>query len=164
MQMGEIRYSPALREVLDQPEPGMLTALLTLLIIAFLAATFLPLSSELVLIAMLQEAYSPVVLVAVATVGNVLGSCVNWWLGVFILRFRDRRWFYFSSAQIDRAQTWFNRYGVWTLLLAWVPLIGDPLTLMAGVMRVRFALFVLLVTVGKLLRYVFIAAATLSLI
>jgi len=141
----------------------MLTGYITLFTLAFLAATVLPLSSELLLIALLQEQGSATSLVLIATAGNVLGSCVNWFLGVSILRFRHKRWFYFSEAQIEKAQKGFNRYGTWSLLLAWVPVIGDPLTLLAGVMRVKFSAFLLLVTTGKLLRYIFIAYVTVSL-
>ncbi len=137
----------------------MLTGFLALFAVAFLAATLLPLSSEVLLLALLHQGYPAVALVLVATLGNVLGSCLNWWLGLFILRFRQRRWFWFSEAQIERAQGWFNRYGYWSLLLAWVPVIGDPLTLFAGVMRVRLAAFLPLVIAGKLLRYVFLVVA-----
>jgi membrane protein YqaA with SNARE-associated domain len=140
----------------------MLTGYLALFALAFLAATFLPLSSEILLVALLQGPHDATALVLVATLGNVLGSCVNWWLGIYLLRFQERRWFYFSAAQIARAQQWFHRYGQWSLLLAWVPVIGDPLTLLAGVMRVRFPVFLALVTLGKLLRYAFIAWMTLS--
>lgn len=141
----------------------MLTVYIALFTLAFLAATVLPLSSELLLIALLQEQHSVIALVLIATAGNVLGSCVNWFLGVSILRFRHKRWFYFSETQIEKAQKGFNRYGTWSLLLAWVPVIGDPLTLLAGVMRVKFSTFLLLVTTGKLFRYIFIAYVTVSL-
>jgi membrane protein YqaA with SNARE-associated domain len=140
----------------------MLTGYLGLFALAFLAATFLPLSSEILLVALLRAQHDATALVLIATTGNVLGSCVNWYMGVFLLRFRHKRWFYFSETQMLRAQQWFNRYGLWSLLLAWVPVIGDPLTLLAGVMRVRFPVFVLLVAIGKLLRYTFIAWATLA--
>lgn len=124
---------------------------------AFAAATILPFSSEAFLYVLLQSAPSPVLPVVIATAGNVLGSCVNWWLGREILRLRHKAWFYFDAKQIEKAQAWFGRYGLWTLLLAWVPVLGDPLTLIAGVMRVRFGLFLALVTLGKLGRYLFIA-------
>jgi len=127
---------------------------------AFIAATVLPFYSEAWLYLLLQDATSLPMIVApvlVATFGNVLGACVNWWLGRSLLRFAGRRWFYFSTAQIARAQTVFQRYGLWTLLLSWLPVVGDPLTLIAGVLRVRFAVFVLLVTAGKLARYAVIA-------
>jgi membrane protein YqaA with SNARE-associated domain len=127
--------------------------LLLLFASAFLAATLLPLSSELILLALLHDGGDAVLLWAVATLGNTLGSAVNWLLGRYLLHFQQRRWFYFSSAQIDRAQGWFQRYGFWSLLLAWVPLGGDALTLIAGVMRLRLWLFLLLVGSGKALRY-----------
>jgi membrane protein YqaA with SNARE-associated domain len=88
-----------------------------------------------------------------ATIGNTLGSCVNWFLGREIVRFRDRRWFPVSLQQLQKAQALFNRYGTWSLLLAWLPVVGDPLTLVAGVLRVRFVLFLMLVATGKGLRY-----------
>jgi membrane protein YqaA with SNARE-associated domain len=121
---------------------------------AFLAATILPFYSEVVLFALLRQGGDPLFLLVVATVGNTLGSVVNWWMGLFLLRFQNRRWFYFSPAQIARAQAWFQRYGVWTLLLAWMPVGGDPLTLVAGIMKVRLGIFLVLVALGKGLRYV----------
>jgi membrane protein YqaA with SNARE-associated domain len=93
-------------------------------------------------------------LVTVATAGNVLGSWVNWLLGLYLLKFKGCRWFYFKEPQIAKAQQWFNRYGVWTLLFAWVPLGGDALTLVAGIMRVPWPLFLVLVGIGKLARYI----------
>ncbi|MCB1666457.1 MAG: DedA family protein [Pseudomonadales bacterium] len=135
----------------------MLTEYLLLFLSAFIAATILPFYSEAFLYVLLQSAPSPLWPVLIATVGNVLGSCVNWWLGRSILQFRHRRWFYFNDGQIERAQRGFQRYGLWTLLFAWVPVLGDPLTLIAGVLRVRFGVFVLLVTIGKAARYCVIA-------
>lgn len=120
---------------------------------AFLAATILPFYSEFALVAMLAQGESPWVLLLVATAGNTLGSVVNWWLGLYLLHFKDRRWFYFSDRQIEGAQRWFNHYGLWTLLFAWLPLGGDALTLIAGIMKVRFRIFVVLVGLGKGLRY-----------
>ena len=139
----------------------MLIAYLALFFSALLAATILPFSSEVFLYALLQgeEGWTVTTLltIAVATLGNVLGACINWWLGMGLLRFRHTRWFYFDDKQIARAQAWFQRYGVWTLLLSWVPVVGDPLTLIAGFLRVRFALFLMLVTIGKLVRYLIVA-------
>ena len=74
-------------------------------------------------------------LVAVATAGNVLGSVVNWALGRFFAHFADRPWFPVSAAAFERATAWYGRFGVWSLLLAWLPVIGDPLTVAAGVLR-----------------------------
>ncbi len=139
----------------------MFTATLALFFSALLAATILPFSSEVFLYALLQGEESwtlmTVLTITAATLGNVLGACINWWLGRELLRFRHKRWYYFDDRQIARAQAWFQRYGAWTLLLSWVPVVGDPLTLIAGLLRVRFTLFLMLVATGKLLRYVFIA-------
>lgn len=121
---------------------------------AFLAATILPVSSEVVLFALLSAGGDPVALVVTATLGNTLGSVVNWILGLYLLHFQDRRWFYFSRARIQKAQRWFQHYGFWSLLLAWLPIAGDALTLIAGVMKVRLWLFLLLVGTGKALRYI----------
>ncbi|WP_237068495.1 YqaA family protein [Microbulbifer guangxiensis] len=131
----------------------MIVEILILFFSAFLAATILPFYSEVILFALLREGGDPMLLVVVATIGNTLGAVVNWYLGRYLLHFQDRRWFYFSHKQIARAQEWFQRYGFWTLLLAWMPVGGDALTLIAGIMRVRLWLFILLVGLGKGLRY-----------
>ena len=101
--------------------------------------------------------------VIVASAGNTLGAVINWYLGRYLLRFYGRRWFPVSDAAIARAQAWFNRYGTWSLLFAWLPVIGDPLTLVAGILRVRFDLFILLVAFGKTFRYVVVAMAATQL-
>ncbi len=121
---------------------------------AFLAATILPFYSEVVLFALLRNGGDSFWLVITATIGNTAGAVVNWWLGIYLLHFRERRWFYFNQHQIEKAQRWFQRYGFWTLLLAWMPIGGDVLTLVAGIMRVPLWLFLLLVGTGKGLRYV----------
>ena len=131
----------------------MLTSYVLLFASAFLAATILPFYSEFALFALANRGEPPWLVVAVATAGNTLGSVVNWALGLYLLHFKNRRWFYFSDAQISRAQHWFNRYGLWTLLFAWLPLGGDALTLIAGIMKVRWWIFVVLVAIGKGLRY-----------
>jgi membrane protein YqaA with SNARE-associated domain len=138
----------------------MITSYLVLFGSAFLAATILPFYSEVVLFALLREGGDPLALVATATLGNTLGAVVNWLLGRYLLHFQDRRWFYFSGAQIAKAQRWFQRYGFWSLLLAWMPVGGDALTLIAGTMKVRLWLFLLLVGSGKALRYVSVAFLT----
>ncbi len=123
---------------------------------ALLAATLLPGSSELLLFALLRQGRDPWLLLVTATLGNTLGSWLNWWLGLYLLRFQERRWFYFKPQQIARAQRRFQRYGLWSLLLAWLPVIGDALTLVAGVMRVHWVPFLLLVALGKGARYAFV--------
>lgn len=125
-----------------------------------MAATILPFYSEVVLFALLREGGDPASLVVIATVGNTLGAVVNWLLGRYLLHFQDRRWFYFKRDQIQRAQRWFQRYGFWSLLLAWAPVGGDALTLIAGIMKVRLWLFLLLVGSGKCLRYLSVAYLT----
>ena len=130
-----------------------MSSLLALFASAFLAATILPFYSEIVLFKLLRDGGDPALLVAVATLGNTLGAVVNWGLGRYLLHFRERRWFYFNERQIESAQNWFRRYGFWSLLLAWMPIGGDALTLIAGIMRVRLWLFLLLVGCGKGLRY-----------
>ncbi|QWP75761.1 DedA family protein [Lysobacter sp. K5869] len=134
---------------------------LGLFLIAFIAATLLPAQSEAALAGLIVQGYAPWLLVAVATVGNVLGSTVNWWLGRELVRFGDRRWFPVKPAQLARAQAWYARYGQWSLLLSWVPIIGDPLTLAAGAMRERLRTFLLLVSVAKFARYLAVAALAL---
>lgn len=128
-------------------------AYLSLFFTAFLAATLLPLSSEALLATLLYQAYSPYLLGLSAIAGNTLGSCVNWYLGTQCLRWKNTKWFPFTESQLQAAEIRFKRYGVWTLLFAWVPLIGDPLTLVAGVMRVKFTIFFITVLIGKALRY-----------
>lgn len=123
---------------------------------AFVAATLLPFYSEVVLVALLMRGGDPFWLFVAATVGNTLGAVVNWYLGRFLLRFEDRRWFPFRPHQVHRAQAWFLKYGKWSLLMSWLPVGGDALTFYAGVMRVPIGLFLLLTAVGKGFRYVMV--------
>jgi membrane protein YqaA with SNARE-associated domain len=139
-----------------------ISALTALFLSAFLSATLLPGSSEAALVGLLAAGQgSPSALIAVATVGNVLGSCVNWLLGRSFAHFRDRRWFPVGREAFERAERWYGRYGVWSLLFAWVPIIGDPLTVVAGALRTELRWFLPLVTLGKLLRYVAVAGGFL---
>jgi membrane protein YqaA with SNARE-associated domain len=127
---------------------------------AFLSATILPGSSEAALIALMAMGSSSiVVLVLVATVGNTLGSVINWLLGLFVERWRDHPRFPVKHTDYIKYQSWYQKWGVWSLLLAWVPVIGDPLTVMAGVMRTPLWLFILVTGVGKLARYIVVAGA-----
>ena len=121
---------------------------------AFLAATIIPFSSEVLLGGMaVSGKFATEGLLAAASIGNTLGAVVNWALGRFCLRWQDRRWFPVKRSELDRASRWFSRFGVWSLLLAWVPIIGDPLTFAAGVLRVPFLLFLVLVAISKTGRY-----------
>lgn len=120
---------------------------------AFLAATLLPAYSEVLFAALLRVGHDPLALWAWATAGNTLGSAVNWVLGRYLLHFEGRRWFPFRRDRLGAAQRWFQRYGVWSLLFAWLPVGGDALTFIAGMMRVNFSVFFLLTLVGKGTRY-----------
>ena len=127
---------------------------LSLFIISFLAATILPFSSELTLAGMMAtSSYDNLLLLLVASLGNVLGSAVNWILGFYSRKLSKKKWFPFKDKQIEKSSKWFNKFGRWSLLFAWVPIIGDPLTLVAGLLRVKFIEFLILVTIGKVSRY-----------
>ena len=141
------------------------SAYLILFLAAFGAATLLPLQSEAVLVGLLALGEHPAwVLVAVASAGNVLGSWVNWLLGLYIEHWRHKPWFPVSESQLERAQRAYHRYGRWSLLLSWTPIIGDPLTLVAGVMREPLWSFMLIVFIAKTARYVVLAAVTLGIL
>jgi len=134
-----------------------------LFLAALIAATLLPAQSEAVLVGLIISGrYSLALLLLAATMGNVLGSLINWLLGRQIERFRDRRWFPVSDRALTRAETFYARYGRWSLLLSWAPVIGDPLTLVAGLLRERLGPFLLLVTIAKFGRYALLAAITLG--
>ena len=134
-------------------DPTGAGALLSLFVTAFLAATLLPAFSEVALLGLQAGGGDPLALWLVASTGNTLGSVVNWWLGGQLLRFRERRWFPVGAAELERAERWFQRYGLWSLLFAWAPIGGDGLTVVAGTLRVPFVPFVTLVAVGKAARY-----------
>ena len=125
-----------------------------LFVAAFLAATILPLSSEIVLSTLLLSGLSPVSLVIIATIGNVLGSLVNYALGYWASVEVVKRWLKISEEEFVRAERRFVKYGLFSLLFAWVPIIGDPLTVIAGALRIRLLWFVILVSAGKLTRYI----------
>jgi membrane protein YqaA with SNARE-associated domain len=117
--------------------------------------------SEVALVALLLvEHYPWWLLVLVASLGNTLGSAVNWGLGRLLAKFEDRRWFPVRRATIARAESWYHRYGRWSLLLSWLPFIGDPLTIVAGVLREPFPIFLLLVAIAKTARYLAVVAIT----
>lgn len=130
---------------------------------ALAAATILPLQSEAALVALIVSDTLPVTaLIAVASLGNVLGSCVNWLLGRSIERFRHRRWFPVGPDALARAEAWYRRRGRWSLLLAWLPVVGDPLTVVAGILREPFPTFLLLVAIAKTGRYLVLSGLTLG--
>lgn len=136
-------------------------AYIGLFLVAFVAASLLPAYSELLFVNLLTSGHDPLALWLWASAGNTLGSALNWWMGRYLLHFQDRRWFPFKSDSLGRAQRWFQRFGVWSLLLAWMPVGGDALTFIAGVMRVRFGLFITLTAIGKATRYAIVIGLTL---
>lgn len=140
-------------------------AYLLLFISAFGAATLLPLQSEAVLVSLLlQNKYTVFGLIAIASLGNVLGSCVNWYLGIKIEQFKNRKWFPISAAKMAKAEVMYQKYGYWSLLLSWMPIIGDPITLVAGLLKENFYRFLLIVSIAKTGRYVFVYLAILGFI
>lgn len=128
-----------------------------LFVASFLAATILPLSSEVVLSALLLSGLPPVALIIIATTGNVLGSLVNYALGYWGSLAIVKKWLKMSEQEFVRAEQRFVKYGMVSLLFAWVPVIGDPLTVIAGILRIRLMWFVVLVAAGKLARYVVVS-------
>jgi membrane protein YqaA with SNARE-associated domain len=135
-------------------------ALSGLFLSAFVAATLVPAGSEVALAALiLAGGFDVWALVAVATLGNVLGSVVNYALGRVAHRFAGRRWFPVAPEALGRAEGWYRRWGRWSLLLSWVPVVGDPITVAAGLLRERPAVFLILVTLAKGGRYAALAAA-----
>ena len=127
---------------------------LSLFTLSFLAATIFPFSSELTLAGLIATSnYDNLLLLIIASLGNVLGSVVNWALGFYSRNLTTKKWFPFKETQIERSSQWFRKFGKWSLLFAWLPIIGDPLTFVAGLLRVKFFEFLLLVTIGKFSRY-----------
>ena len=131
-------------------------AYLTLFLTAFAAATLLPAYSEVLLGTLVTQGYSLWWLWVWATAGNTLGSVVNGVIGRQVDRFKNKRWFPVTETQLDKARDRFNRYGQWSLLLGWLPLGGDALTLVGGIMRVPWLNFIVLVAIGKGARYAFV--------
>lgn len=132
---------------------------------AFVAATIFPMQSEAILVGLiLSDRYSLAGLFLAASVGNTLGAAVNWFIGRGVEQFRDRRWFPVTPEKLDRAQAWYRKYGKWSLLLSWLPIGGDAITVAAGVLKEPLPIFLILVYIGKSIRYLVLTAATLSLV
>jgi membrane protein YqaA with SNARE-associated domain len=138
-------------------------AYFSLFLISLGAATILPFGSEPAVVGLLAGGTLPWQgIVLVASLGNILGSIVNWLLGRSFTHFQDRRWFPVSRKNMARAQGWYHRYGRASLLLSWVPIIGDPLTVAAGVLREPLWSFTLLVGIAKTGRYLALTAIALN--
>ena len=137
-------------------------SLIGLFFSALIASTLFPMGSEVVLIALLDQGYNTLLLWLVATSGNTLGSCINYAIGYWASDYVNNK--YQNSRSWQQGQYLYNRYGIWSLLFAWLPIIGDPLTLIAGLARTRFKLFLILVAIGKGARYAFLIALTHAVI
>lgn len=124
---------------------------------AFIAATIFPAGSEVVLASLnITGDHDKFLLLGIGTIGNVLGALVNWFIGYYLIQFKDKKWFPLKQRQLKKYSDIYQKWGVWSLLLAWLPFIGDPLTVMAGIFKTNIWLFLLLVTIGKASRYLFI--------
>lgn len=133
-----------------------------LLLLSFLASTLIPLGSEWLLVTLLVHGFAPLPVVLTASVGNVLGACTSFAIGVCGSRFLTAKILRMDERDRDRAERFFARYGSWSLLLSWLPVVGDPLCVVAGMMRMPFTRFALLVATGKVARYAVVAWATMA--
>ena len=132
---------------------------------SFLSATILPGNSEIALTGLIiLNNYSVFLLVLIASVGNVLGSLLNWFLGCKLEKFKNKKWFPASEPQLEKVSHWYHKYGKWTLFLSWVPFIGDPITIVAGIFRMPIMPFILIISCAKTIRYIFIAFIALNFI
>ena len=134
-----------------------------LFISAFVAASIFPAQSELFLAGALAKDYAPLwAMIAAASLGNTLGSATNWLLGRFFIHYQDRAWFPIKRSSLARAEAWYGKYGRWSLLLSWMPIVGDPITLVAGILREPFPSFIVIVAAAKTARYLVVAFITLQ--
>lgn len=134
-----------------------MTDLILLFASSFIAATIFPAGSEVVLATLnITGDHDKFLLLTIATAGNVLGALVNWFIGYYLIKFKDKKWFPLKKKQLKKYSGIYQKWGVWSLLLAWLPFIGDPLTVMAGIFKTNIWMFLLLVTIGKASRYLFI--------
>ena len=138
---------------------------LSLFTLSFLVATIVPFGSEAYLASLIiLNKYNVLLLLISASLGNVLGSVFNWICGYYATYFIQKKWFPINQKQIDKASFYFSKYGKWSLLLGWVPFIGDPITFVAGTLRYSFLPFLLLVSIGKIGRYIVVYFLTIGVI
>lgn len=133
---------------------------LSLFLLSFLASTLLPVGSEWLLVMLLMEGYGVMPVMAAATIGNTLGACTTYAIGFYGGPLLVEKWLHISGNALHRGGRIYHRYGVWSLLFTWVPFIGDPLCVAGGIFRTRMSVFLLLVSIGKLARYAFVAWLT----
>ena len=137
---------------------------ITLFISSFISSTILPGHSEITLTTLIfLNKYNIINLVFIASLGNILGSILNWYLGFHFVKFKEKKWFPINKRQLEKASLWFLNYGKWSLFLSWVPFVGDPLTVVAGVLRVPIITFLIIVSISKILRYVIVSLIALNL-
>ena len=137
----------------------------SLFISSFLSSTLLPGHSELTLTAfILMKKYPVINLIFFASIGNILGSLINWFMGYYLIKLKDKKWFPLNKLQLTRASKWFLKYGKWSLFFCWVPIIGDPLTIVAGIFRFPIHIFILIVSFAKTMRYLIIYLVTINII
>ena len=135
---------------------------LSLLTVSFMVATIIPFGSEMYFATLLSLGkYNSFLLLVSASVGNVLGSVFNWICGYYINYFIKKSWFPIKKDKIKKGTDLFNKYGKWSLLLSWVPFVGDPITFVAGTLRFSFIPFIILVSIGKVGRYLVIYVSIL---
>jgi len=139
-------------------------ATLSIFFASFFSATILPGHSELALTALIsQKKHSIFLLITFASLGNILGSLVNWYLGFKFEKFKNKKWFPLTNLQMNNASSLFIKYGKWSLLLSWLPFVGDPLTLVAGILRMPLISFIFIVSIAKILRYIFVSLIALNI-
>jgi len=134
----------------------------SLFLLSFLASTLIPLGSEWLLVTLIVQGFAPLPVVLVASAGNLMGACTSYGIGVCGSAFLTTRILRMGDRERVRAERFFAKYGIWSLLLSWLPVIGDPLCVAAGLMKVGFGRFALLVATGKVVRYAAVAWAALE--
>jgi membrane protein YqaA with SNARE-associated domain len=125
----------------------------SLFLLSFLASTIIPIGSEWLLVTMVIKGQNPILSVASATTGNTLGACTTYAIGIYGSEWVSRKLLRFDELSRKRAEMFYAKFGVWSLLFSWLPIVGDPLCLAGGLLRIHFGVFLLLVFVGKLIRY-----------
>ena len=135
---------------------------LALFLLSFLASTLVPLGSEWLLAVLLINGFDPSMVVSIATLGNSCGALTTYAVGLWGAPFLVQRVLRISQESQQRSERYFARYGSWLLLFSWVPVFGDPLCLVSGILRTGFWRFVLLVSVGKFIRYLVVARLVLE--
>lgn len=135
-----------------------------LFLASFLASTVLPFGSEALLLLLINKGFDPISVVMVASVGNYCGACTTYYIGLVGRKDLVEKYLSIPQQRLDNTEKWFTKYGVYSLLFTWVPVIGDAITAMGGVMKLDFKTFSVLVFLGKLMRYAAVACMALGLL